>query len=621
NDMLAGVHYDIHNALTDQAAAERVRLAFGNNWQTHHEQLREDVNALRDAKITIKHSNPQKAEDHQYAERLRREGREASGTVKQEFLAHTDRTGVNDESKPAIMWLGSGWHDDKEYGRANRAGTALHEAVHAVLRGGDHMYNDGTTSKYINSEEAGRLRQTLPPDQYNSQVTKEVGYFGSGNVPNSAGGTNYKEVLGAHDVMRHGAGIVSAEWTDRMNNAANPHRNPDAWKLLGSLQETEVRKWAEDEETRRDAQNKAYFEAAVQIPKLEKQKAMNGGELSPNSEQQLQDHKDACENVGNLRKRGCVPKGKAKQAANANRLKEMEQKLIDGKELSHSEKAEWKSRTDKCDGGGLRKRGECPFRQRQEAREQAQREAAGFKGIEKGNKSASKTKPQSKPKTPGKKALGAKVKGKPTSKQPSVIKSKSKAGPRTKAVGKGKKPKATGRNKLASKGRSKAASKASRGKAAKSKALGKTTSKSRAGRKIKKSKSGGKGKSAMKSKGKAALRSKTDKGKSASRVKGVRKGKATKVSAKNKLLSKAKGKSASKSKVSRSKTAIKSKSTSKAKAVRKGKTAKASARNKLALKSKGKATLRSKAMGKSKTGFKAKSIGKGKAKKTAGKNK
>ncbi|CAG8773272.1 5263_t:CDS:2, partial [Acaulospora colombiana] len=142
NDMLGGIHSDIHNAHTNPEAAGRVRLAFGDNWQTHHEQLKKDATALRDARITIKHSDPQRAEDHQYQDTLRREGRGPKEDDKKDFIAHVDRTGVNDESKPGIMWLGTGWHDDKDYGRANRAGTALHETVHAVLRGGDHMHND-----------------------------------------------------------------------------------------------------------------------------------------------------------------------------------------------------------------------------------------------------------------------------------------------------------------------------------------------------------------------------------------------------------------------------------------------------------------------------------------------
>lgn len=171
NDMLGGIHNDIHNAATDQEAAGRVRLAFGDNWQTHHEQLKKDATALRDARITIKHSDPIRAEEHQYQDTLRREGNRApKESDKKDFIAHVDRTGVNDDSKPGIMWLGTGWHDDKEYGRANRAGTALHEAVHAVLRGGDHMHNDGTTSKYIDSTVAGKLRESLPTDKYNEQV-------------------------------------------------------------------------------------------------------------------------------------------------------------------------------------------------------------------------------------------------------------------------------------------------------------------------------------------------------------------------------------------------------------------------------------------------------------------
>jgi hypothetical protein len=70
--------------------------------------------------------------------------------------------------------------------------------------------------------------------------------------------------------MKHGPGVVSAEWKDRMARSSNPHRNADAWKMLGAQQKTTVQQWAKDDEARATAAAEQRKADQVRLGQLNK---------------------------------------------------------------------------------------------------------------------------------------------------------------------------------------------------------------------------------------------------------------------------------------------------------------------------------------------------------------
>jgi hypothetical protein len=140
NEMLNGMHADIYNAVPNSGSEQdqRLRNAFGRNWGDYHDKLKEDVDAMKKAQIKVGNNNGKKSDDER-----------AQGSP---FVAHVDRE-QSAEKEHGRMWLGSKWHDE-EYGRANRAGTMLHEISHAVLQTGDNTWEKDGKVEYISKEEA-----------------------------------------------------------------------------------------------------------------------------------------------------------------------------------------------------------------------------------------------------------------------------------------------------------------------------------------------------------------------------------------------------------------------------------------------------------------------------------
>jgi hypothetical protein len=159
NDMLKGMRDDIYNAVPKSGSEQDQRLtnAFGPNWGDHHEQLKKDVDDMQKAKIKVGHNNGKESDQKQ--------------NKGDPFVAHVDRKEVQDNER-GKMWLGSTWHDDKKYGRANRAGTMLHEISHAVLGTGDNTWDKDGKVEYIDKEEANK-RLSGQPD--NEQYFKDGG--------------------------------------------------------------------------------------------------------------------------------------------------------------------------------------------------------------------------------------------------------------------------------------------------------------------------------------------------------------------------------------------------------------------------------------------------------------
>jgi hypothetical protein len=148
--MLNGMHDDIYKAVPKSGSEqdERLKNAFGPNWGDHHEQLKKDVDAMKSAKIKVGHNDGDKSDVLKAL------------TPGDKFVAHVDRKGVEDH-EPGKLWLGSKWHD-KEYGRANRAGTMLHEISHAVMGTGDNTWDKDGKVEYISKEEANKRLKAQP---------------------------------------------------------------------------------------------------------------------------------------------------------------------------------------------------------------------------------------------------------------------------------------------------------------------------------------------------------------------------------------------------------------------------------------------------------------------------
>jgi hypothetical protein len=138
--MLNGMHADIHGAVPKSGSEQDQRLtnAFGPNWGDHHDQLKQDVDAMRKAKVKVGHNNGDQSDELK------------AHNPGDKFVAHVDRKGVA-ETDPGVLWLGSKWHDEN-YGRANRAGTMLHEISHAVVGTGDNAWDKDGKVEYIDKE-------------------------------------------------------------------------------------------------------------------------------------------------------------------------------------------------------------------------------------------------------------------------------------------------------------------------------------------------------------------------------------------------------------------------------------------------------------------------------------
>jgi hypothetical protein len=108
-------------------------------------------------------------------------------------------------------------------------------------------------------------------------------------VPQPDGKPAEEKLIGAHEVMKHGPDVVSAEWKDRMARSTNPHRNADAWKMLGAQQTTAVQKWAKDDEARAAAATQQLITDNNRIVELKKERKANFGVLD--------DDKQVCINL------------------------------------------------------------------------------------------------------------------------------------------------------------------------------------------------------------------------------------------------------------------------------------------------------------------------------------
>jgi hypothetical protein len=103
-------------------------------------------------------------------------------------------------------------------------------------------------------------------------------------IPQPGGKAPKEDLIGAHEVMKHGPGVVSAEWKDRMARSSNPHRNADAWKMLGAQQTTTVQKWAKDDEAREAAAGQQLADKYARMAELSKEKKANFGVLDDDQE-------------------------------------------------------------------------------------------------------------------------------------------------------------------------------------------------------------------------------------------------------------------------------------------------------------------------------------------------
>jgi hypothetical protein len=154
NDMLKGMREDIYNAVPKSGSEQDQRLtnAFGPNWGDHHDQLKKDVDDMQKAKIKVGHNNGKESDKL----KAHNEG--------DTFVAHVDRKDVG-PTEPGKLWLGSKWHDDEKYGRANRAGTMLHEISHAVMGTGDNTWDKDGKVEYISKEEANKRLNGQPENE------------------------------------------------------------------------------------------------------------------------------------------------------------------------------------------------------------------------------------------------------------------------------------------------------------------------------------------------------------------------------------------------------------------------------------------------------------------------
>jgi hypothetical protein len=103
-------------------------------------------------------------------------------------------------------------------------------------------------------------------------------------IPQPNGQAPKKDLVGAHAVMKHGPGVVPEEWKDRMARASNPHRNADAWKMLGAQQTTTVQKWAKDDEAREAEAGQQLAAKYARMAELAKEKKANYGVLEDDQE-------------------------------------------------------------------------------------------------------------------------------------------------------------------------------------------------------------------------------------------------------------------------------------------------------------------------------------------------
>jgi hypothetical protein len=95
-------------------------------------------------------------------------------------------------------------------------------------------------------------------------------------VPQSDGRAPEEKHIGAHEVMKHGPGVVSEEWKDRMARSSNPHRNADAWKMFGAQQPTTVQQWAKDDEARAAAAANQQVADRTRLGELKKMMMTQG---------------------------------------------------------------------------------------------------------------------------------------------------------------------------------------------------------------------------------------------------------------------------------------------------------------------------------------------------------
>jgi hypothetical protein len=95
-------------------------------------------------------------------------------------------------------------------------------------------------------------------------------------VPQPNGKDPEEKHIGAHEVMKHGPDVVSEEWKDRMARSSNPHRNADAWKMLGAQQTTSVQQWAKDDDKRAAAAAQQLADDTMRIVALKQERRREG---------------------------------------------------------------------------------------------------------------------------------------------------------------------------------------------------------------------------------------------------------------------------------------------------------------------------------------------------------
>lgn len=222
NEMLNEMHKDFQYGppAPGSAAEARVQAAFGEKWRDHHVDIKSNIDKMRNVKLKMGPSDPAVAAKMYNDD--------------ESSVAFTSRKDLR-EDEHGMIRLGSDWHK-KDYGRANRAGTLLHEVSHAVLRTGDNVFHDETDNKntkyqFIDGDETKKW--TDPRD---GRIKVKEGYFGQGHTPDSEG---IKDIQ-TEDVIKHGNDVVSKQWKDQVNNSIDPTGNADAWKLYGLQQKTQM---------------------------------------------------------------------------------------------------------------------------------------------------------------------------------------------------------------------------------------------------------------------------------------------------------------------------------------------------------------------------------------------
>jgi hypothetical protein len=116
----------ILKAPTDSAAAAKVSAAFGKDWQSQHDVLKQTITDMKSAKMTMKDTDPGVFDGER--------GRPARA-------AHEPKTGLTK--------FRTTWHNENEL---HRAGVMIHELSHQVAKTGDHVV--ASNNKFVNNREA-----------------------------------------------------------------------------------------------------------------------------------------------------------------------------------------------------------------------------------------------------------------------------------------------------------------------------------------------------------------------------------------------------------------------------------------------------------------------------------